>query len=292
MRTLCFILLLLVLHSAQAMAGLTDGRVRSIMNNSANWHPEDYVRARDQIKKIGSPAAPELVRLLDGAKDANTISFICEFLALAPDYNSLQVVQSKFSDQDWLIRSTCGQAYAQLAVTFRDRTPDINPLWDLVTRDKDVNCIVQRNVAMDISSYDDARLAAYFKSHLFSGTVCERRTAISGLSKSAQNRKEAGDAFIKMINDSQENNDIREDAAWAISELAYEPAHDAVATLLVQEVNFGNFRSFLIRALGEVGSLQDIKLLEKVISQDPYHGSGVWTHEGREAIAKIRKRGK
>lgn len=283
-----FLLLLFIFLPTHEVLADTNNQVQEIMKGAENWHPSDYNKAGEQIKKLGIKAVPELIKLLDSKKETNTLSFLCDFLAEVPDLGSLSELQKKFSHSQWLVRSTCGQAYAIISVKFRSQSPDLRPLWPLVT--KDPECIVRSNVAREISPYQDPDLFAYFKSHLFSGTNCERETSISGLSKSEIEKEWVGQSYLKIMTNEKEPQDLREKVTWALGELVYYPARPDIIKALEDGNNFGNFKTFLIVALGRIGHMEDIKILEKVIGQDPYHGEGVWTIKGKEAIWEIKKR--
>lgn len=263
-------------------------RVEQILATSANWMPADFNDGMTQLQAMGTEAIPELTRLLEKEKSSDRIFPICEALGRIPDSRSLPALAPRLSHTDWLVRSSCGVAYAKILTAGKGIEGDLQPLIPVIQ--SDASCIVRRNVAGAVGGVGDPELRAYFEARLFKARSCDRLVAIRGLAGTPEPDDEVGQKLVAVFTDPALQHEIREEAAWALTEFHYRPARKHLLAFLATGEPGGNTRAFAIQALGHVGTIEDFVVLEKIIADDPYDGESIWAVRAREAIIEIERR--
>lgn len=288
MRTIGIAALTVALGIATGAAAEEPSRVEQILAGSASWMPADFNRGMEQLEALGDEAIPELVRLLGEERSSDRLFPICEAVGRIPDSRSLPALRPRLTHTDWLVRSSCGVAYAKILSAGKGIEGDLEPLIPVIQ--SDASCIVRRNVAGAVGGAASPELRTYFESRVFQSRQCDRLVAIRGLAGTPEPDDEVGEKLVAVFTDPAAPTEIREEAAWALTEFHYTPARKPLLAYLATGEPGGNTRAFAIQALGHVGTIEDFAVLEAVIANDPYGGESIWAVRAREAIAEIERR--
>jgi len=280
--------ILAVLVAAPSATAGEPSRMERMFADCAGWMPEQYSEAMKQVEAIGADAVPELVALLEGETDSDRLWPICEALGRVPDSRALPALGPQLSHADWLVRSACGMAYARGFAVSDRREDDLRPLLDIVQVDP--QCSVRTNIAGELGVLAEPRLRVYFEQRLFAPELCAQQVAMHGLAGTPEPDEAVGSALLRLFDDPAATDDIRETAAWALTEFHHPPARKSLLLYLQTGDKGRNARAFAIEALGHVGLPEDVSLLHTIIDTDPYGGDSVWAVHAREAIVRIERR--
>ncbi len=263
--------------------------VARIMRGSRSWTPADYAEAMERLEALGPAAGPALAAIADGQEGVQQLFHVCHAIERVPSAEAIEALEDKLGHVDWLVRSSCGAAYAASLAHVEAPEEQLDVVMQMMQQDRD--CSVRKAVASGIAAHPSERVHAYFEARLFAGDPCERAVAIHGLASDPGADEAVGDAFLQIVLDRRTADELREVAVWGLTRVPFAPARPTLVEIAGAEAAPGNLRSLAIEALGAVGTAEDLPLLHAIVDGDEYGGESIWAVKAKGAIAAIEARG-
>lgn len=257
-----------------------DPRVTAIFADAETFRPRDFTEAMDATLKLGPDTLPSLLRLTTETSSEYRLWALCEAIQRLEvrDERVPYHLREKLGAKSELVVSSCGQAIAH---SLPLGSPDLTDVLAVID-DGRHSCSTRRNLALGLREPSVCRA---MQQRIPRGG-CDAEIGTYGLSACP----DVEERLLAVAGGDDHPQRVREIALFQLKSRAPLPHGRWVYLGFVDSDQRTNGMADALYLLAEVGTEEDLPLLQKVIDEDPHGGESIHAIQARRAIRAIRQR--